>query len=62
MQTIRPENISDTSQTSMITKFEEKLPLKKITITDFERRIKKFASPENADFITEVQLIESFKD
>lgn len=62
MQTYKPEKISDDSQTAMITKFEETLPLKKVTIQDFERRIKKFATPESPNLVTEAQLIESFKD
>lgn len=46
----------------MVTKFEETFPLRKMTIDDFERRIKKLAEPESLDSISEAQIIESFKD
>lgn len=52
MQSFRPEKINDSSQTAMITKFEENIPLRKMTIDEFERRIKKLADPESKDQLT----------
>jgi hypothetical protein len=46
----------------MITKFEETLPLRKMTVDEFERRLKKLIDPSCGDMINEAQLIESFKD
>ncbi|CDW81305.1 UNKNOWN [Stylonychia lemnae] len=67
IQQYRPEKIDDNSKTKSITKFEETLPLKKMTVEEFERRIKKFGVPkevgsQDADKINELQLIEGFKD
>lgn len=52
MQSYRPEKIDDNSQTAMITKFEETIPLRKMTIDEYERRIKKLADPALPDFLT----------
>ena len=49
----RPEKIEDNSQTVMVTKFEETIPLKKITIDEFERRLKKLIDPTCGDMINE---------
>jgi hypothetical protein len=49
----------DTSDTGFITEFEYQLPLIKVDIDEFERRLKKLAID---DTITESQLIESFQD
>ena len=46
----------------MVTKFEESFPLKKMTIEDYERRVKKLVNPDSADSINEAQIVESFKD
>ena len=62
MQSYRPEKVDDTSQTSMITKFEEIIPLRRMTIDEYERRIKKLAEPDSKDVLTHAQIIESFKD
>lgn len=48
----KPEVIEDKSATCMITKFEESLPLKKMTIDEFERRLKKLVDPTCQDKIT----------
>lgn len=58
----KPEVIEDNTPTCMITKFEESLPLKKMTIAEFERRLKKLVDPTSGDKITTAQLEESFKD
>lgn len=62
MSTYRPEKIEDNSQTVMITKFEETIPLRKMTVDEFERRLKNLIDPTCRDMINEAQLIESFKD
>ena len=46
LQQYRPEKIDDNSKTKAVTKFEETLPLKKMTVEEFERRIKKFGVPK----------------
>ena len=38
------------------------LELDHINILDFERRVKRFVTPESCGYISERQLIESFKD
>lgn len=50
---MRPEIISDDTQCSMITKFEQTFPLKTMTIDEYERRIKKLADPNSNDTISE---------
>jgi hypothetical protein len=46
----------------MISKFEETIPLRRMTIDEYERRIKKLAEPDSKDVLTHGQIIESFKD
>lgn len=46
----------------MLSDFERKLPIAKIDLDDFERRLKKLAEKENKDMITKAQIIEVFKD
>ena len=47
---------------SCITKFESTLPLGKISLLEYERRLKKLIDPTAEDKISEKQLIEVFKD
>lgn len=57
--------IQDASELNMITDFEHKLPLTKIDLDEFERRLKKLSDAshgEKGEIITEDQLIEVFKD
>ncbi len=56
------EKVDDNSQTAMVTKFEETLPFRKLTIEEFERRIKKLADPSLPDQLRLDQVEESFKD
>jgi hypothetical protein len=37
----------------MITRFEESLPLKKMTVDEFERRLKKLIDPSCGEMINE---------
>ena len=46
----------------MLTRFEAKLPLVKIDIDEFERRLKKLANEQTGDYLSETQIVESFKD
>ena len=55
-------NIVDTSTTGMITSFENEYPLQKVSLDDYERRIKKLADSEAGDYVSLKQLIECFKD
>lgn len=56
------EPIVDTSETGPITRFEQGLSLTKISLTEFERRIKKLAYSDNSQCITPRQMVESFSD
>lgn len=56
----KADAVSDDTPTNIITHFETTLPLRKIDIDEYERRLKKFASPESGDVLTQVQLLESF--
>ena len=58
----KTEKYVDNTPTGFITDFEFNLPLKKIDIDEYERRLKKLVEPGSKAFITEQQLIESFKD
>lgn len=62
MQGYSVQVVNDTSETAIITKFESELPLCKMSLDDFERRIKKFVDADNREELTLKQLIESFKD
>lgn len=62
MQGYSVQPINDTSDTGVITKFEQELPLAKISLDDYERRIKKFVDAEHREELSLKQLIESFKD
>lgn len=46
----------------MITEFETMLPLRKITLVEFERRLKKLVNPTMEDFVSVRMVIECFKD
>jgi hypothetical protein len=48
----RIEKIVDTSETGMITDFEYNLPLAKIDLDDYERRLKKLCEPNSGHMIT----------
>jgi hypothetical protein len=46
----------------MVTDFERKLPIAKMDLDDYERRLKKLADKDNKDLISKYQLLEVFKD
>jgi hypothetical protein len=57
-----PPNVDDKSETGMISNFEKKLPLGKVDIDEFERRLKKLVDPLSKDVITLKQIEASFAD
>eukprot|EP00351_Strombidinopsis_sp_SopsisLIS2011_P000375 CAMPEP_0116880960 /NCGR_PEP_ID=MMETSP0463-20121206/13003_1 /TAXON_ID=181622 /ORGANISM="Strombidinopsis sp, Strain SopsisLIS2011" /LENGTH=106 /DNA_ID=CAMNT_0004532289 /DNA_START=181 /DNA_END=501 /DNA_ORIENTATION=+ len=57
-----PDDVKDCSRTAMITEFEKLLPLRKITLVEFERRLKKLVSPEMGDCCTVRMVMECFCD
>jgi len=56
------EAVIDTSKTKFITEFEKMLPLRNISLNQFERRLKKLATPEMDDKVTVAMVIECFRD
>ena len=46
----------------MVTEFEKILPLREISLVEFERRIKKLVTPSMSDSVSVGMLIECFKD
>ena len=49
----REQIVTDDSETGIVTRWEDTLALKKVSLDDFERRIKKFATPDNEDELTD---------
>ena len=57
------ETIEDANESTIfLTEFEKTLPLRAISLVEFERRVKKLASPSMKDYCTVQMLIECFKD
>jgi hypothetical protein len=56
------EYVEDESTIKFITEFEKTLPLKDISLVEFERRIKKLVTPKMQDCCTVGMIIECFKD
>lgn len=56
------EKIDDGNEFKEITNFEQKLPFKKISLLEFERRIKKLVQPGSEDMITHTQFKACFGD
>jgi len=52
--------LNDASELAAVTTFERNLPICKVGLDDYERRLKKLV--DNEDFLTEKQLVEVFKD
>jgi len=46
------ENVIDASQIKFITEFEKDLPLRNISLTEFERRLKKLVTPAMNDMVS----------
>lgn len=43
------DDVKDSSKTKMVTEFEKSLPLRHITLVEFERRLKKLVNPTMQD-------------
>ena len=56
------ESVTDTSNIKFITEFEKMLPLRNISLTEYERRLKKLVTPTMQDKATIKMVIECFKD
>ena len=54
--------VEDKSELNFLTEFESSLPLSRVDLDDYERRLKKLGTKEDKDFITKPQLIEVFTD
>jgi hypothetical protein len=53
---------SDKTTTNFITDYEYELPIAKVDIDEFERRLKKLAEPGTDDTLSQLQIIEAFQD
>ena len=61
-QGFKPQYVDDTGPTGCITKFQLGLPFSKITLNEYERRLKKLIDKEHGDEIEIKQIVECFKD
>lgn len=62
MQGYKVQQIEDTSLMAPVTKWQQTLPLSRMTLNEYERRLKKLLDHSNGDEINKKQLIECFKD
>ena len=56
------ESVVDNSQIKFITEFEKDLPLRNISLTEFERRLKKLVTPSMNDMVPVRVVTECFRD
>ena len=56
------EAVNDTTRTKFITEFEKGLPLRNISLTEYERRLKKLVTPKMEDKATVRMVTECFRD
>lgn len=56
------EGVDDKSTIKFITEFEKDLPLRNISLDEYERRLKKMVSPDMEDYVPVRVIIECFKD
>ena len=56
------ETVNDQSRIKFITEFEKGLPLRNISLTEYERRLKKLVTPSMEDKASVRMVIECFKD
>jgi len=61
-QGFKVQKIEDTSQMQVVTEFQQSLPLSRMTLNEYERRLKKLLDPQMGDEINTKQLVECFKD
>ena len=62
MWNYRNEAVIDESPLKFVTNFEKSLPLREISLVEFERRIKKLVVPSMGESVTVAVVIECFKD
>lgn len=56
------ETVTDESKIAFITEFEKDLPLRNISLTEYERRLKKLVTPAMQDMAPVRVITECFKD
>ena len=56
------EAVKDASQIKFITEFEKDLPLRNMSLNEFERRLKKLVTPAMNDMVPVRVIVECFKD
>jgi len=56
------ESVKDTGELKFLTEFEKELPLRNISLIEFERRLKKCVVPSMKDMILVKVVQECFKD
>ena len=56
------ESVADDSRIKFITEFEKDLPLRNISLTEFERRLKKLVTPKMNDMVSVRVIVECFRD
>ena len=56
------EAVNDTTRTKFITEFEKGIPLRNISLTEYERRLKKLVTPKMEDKATVRMVTECFSD
>ena len=56
------ESVTDDSAVAFVTEFEKGLPLRNISLDEFERRLKKLVTPAMKDMVLVRVVEECFKD
>ena len=56
------ETVVDDSKIKFISEFEKDLPLRNISLLEYERRLKKLVTPSMEDYSSVKMVIECFKD
>lgn len=56
------ETVADSSQIKFITEFEKDLPLRNMSLNEYERRLKKLVTPAMNDMVPVRVIVECFKD
>lgn len=56
------ESVTDEGNCKFITAFESMLPLRNISLNDYERRLKKLVNPKMNDYASVSMIVECFKD
>lgn len=56
------ESVHDNSKVAFITAFETTLPLRNMSLNEYERRLKKLVTPKMEDKASVKMILECFKD